>query len=49
MTFTEDEKRICHMLTGYITMYNMGSAHYAPDIVELSTQVQEMLMDKGLV
>ena len=49
MKFTENEKAICLMLTQYITLYNLGFTNHAPDIVELSTQVQEILMDKGLI
>jgi hypothetical protein len=49
MKFTENEKAICLMLTQYITLYNLGFTNHAPDIVELSTQVQEMLIDKGLI
>lgn len=49
MTFTDDEKAICTALTHYITLYNMGSEEHIHAIVELSTQVQEILMEKGLI
>jgi hypothetical protein len=47
--FNEQEKAVCLMLTQHITLYNLGFINHAPDIVELSTQVQEMLVDKGLI
>ena len=49
MEFTDEEKAVCKKLTYCITLYNLGFVNHAPDIVELSTQVQEMLMDKGFI
>ena len=49
MEFTEDEKQFCYMLNNYLTMYGLGNRQVMDDIVECTTHLLTMLLDKGML
>lgn len=47
--FTKDEKAFCYMLNQYLTMYELGNRQVTDDIVECTTHLLTLLLDKGML